>query len=184
VTGPLEERLETIVRSSPRMMGWLEAARACCPPDWALGAGALRNLVWDHLTGLDHPPRDVDVVFFGGADQRDVEARLRARRPDVAWEVKDQALVHTWYERVFGHPVEPLTSVADAVGTWPETCTSVAVRLRRDGGLDVIAPCGLSDLFGRVLRRNRRRVTVERFRARLAEKRPDLAWPGVTVVDG
>ena len=178
------EHLARVVRSSPEFMGWLEAARDCCPPDWALGAGALRNLVWDHLTGARNPPRDVDVVFFGGADEGAVERCLRARLPGVPWQVKDQALVHTWYERVFGFPVEPLTSVADAVATWPETCTSVAVRLRDDGGLDVIAPRGLDDLFGLVLRRNPRRVTREIFRARLAEKRPDLRWPGVTVVDG
>jgi hypothetical protein len=180
----LASRLEWIVRSSREFMGWLEAARACCPPDWALGAGALRNLVWDSLTARRNPARDVDVVFFGGADQCVVEDCLRARRPDVPWEVKDQALVHTWYERVFGYPVAPLVSLADAVGTWPETCTSVAVRLRDDGGLDVIAPCGLSDLFGMVLRRNSRRVTLERFRARLADKRPDLRWPELTIVDG
>jgi hypothetical protein len=125
----------------------------------------------------------VDVVFFGGAEERAVERCLRARLPDVPWQAKDQALVHTWYERRFGYPVEPLTSVADAVGTWPETCTSVAVSLRPDGGLEVIAPCGLDDLFGLVVRRNPRRVTVERYRSRLAEKRPAERWPGVTMVD-
>jgi uncharacterized protein len=163
-------------------MGWLEAARDCCPPDWALGAGALRNLVWDALTGRCNPPADVDVVFFGGADEAAVERRLAERLPGVPWEAKDQALVHTWYQRRFGVSVEPLTSLADAVGTWPETCTSVALRLRPDGGLDVIAPCGLEDLFGLVVRRNPRRVTVERYLARLAEKRPAERWPGVTVV--
>ena len=164
-------------------MGWLEAARVCCPSEWALGAGALRDLVWDHLTGRGTAARDVDVVFFGGAHEGAVHDCLRGRRPDVPWEVADQALVHTWYERVFGCSVEPLVSVADGVGTWPETCTSVAVRLRDDGGLDVIAPCGLDDLFALVLRRNPRRVSADRFRIRLAEKRPDLRWPGVRVVE-
>jgi hypothetical protein len=46
----------------------------------------------------------------------------------------------------------------------------------------VFAPCGLEDLFGLVVRRNPRRVTVERYLARLAEKRPAERWPGVTVV--
>lgn len=180
----LRERLEAIVRSDAAFMGWLAAARDCCPADWALGAGALRNLVWDRLTGRRNPPRDVDVVFFGGAAEADVGRHLAMRLPGVPWQVKDQALVHTWYEHRFGRAVEPLTSLADAVGTWPETCTSIAVRLRRDGTLDVIAPCGLEDLFGLVLRRNPRRVTVEEFRRRLAEKRPLERWPGVTVVDG
>jgi len=144
----------------------------------------LRNLVWDRLTGRANPPADVDVAFFGGARESDVEECLHSRLPSVPWQAKDQALVHTWYERVFGFAVEPLTSLADAVATWPETCTSVAVRLRPDDLLDVFAPCGLEDLFGLVLRRNPRRATVEDFRRRLAQKRITERWPGVTVVDG
>jgi len=35
-----------------------------------------------------------------------------------------------------------------------------------------------------ILRRNPRRVTVERFRQRLAEKRIQAKWPRVQVVDG
>ena len=165
-------------------MDWLQAARECCPREWAIGAGALRNLVWDRLTGRCNPPVDVDVAYFGGAGESEVEGCLRNRLPSVRWQAKDQALVHTWYERGFGYSVEPLTSLADAIATWPETCTSVAVRLRSDGGLDVFAPCGLEDLFGLVLRRNPRRVTVDRFRRRLADKRINERWPAVTVVDG
>lgn len=174
-------RLEAIVRASPDFMKWLRVARECCPAEWAVGAGALRNLVWDHLTGRRNPPADVDVVFFEGAAEEEVERCLRARLPAVPWQVKDQALVHTWYERVFGYRVEPLTSLEDAVGTWPEFCTSVAVRLRPDGALDVIAPYGLEDLFGVVLRRNPRRVSPEIFRRRLASKRIAERWPDVTI---
>src|SRR5262249_52803257 len=79
-----------IVGASPRFMAWLGAARDCCPPEGAIGAGALRNLVWDHLTGRHNPPADVDVVFFGGADEKDVERCLRSRLPDVPWQAKDQ----------------------------------------------------------------------------------------------
>jgi uncharacterized protein len=174
-------RLEAIVRASLTFMGWLRAARDCCPPEWAIGAGALRNLVWDALTGRHNPPANVDVVFFGGAGEAEVERCLRARLPGVPWQVKDQRLVHTWYAQRFGTAVEPLTSLADAVGTWPEFCTSVAVRLRPDETLDVIAPFGLDDLLDLRVRRNPRRVTVELFRRRLAEKRPDDRWPVVTI---
>lgn len=180
----LGAELEAIVRQDTVFMAWLEAARECCPQEWAIGAGALRNLVWNRLTGRANPPADVDVVFFGGAHECEVERCLRSRLPSVPWQAKDQALVHTWYERVFGYAVEPLTSVADAVGTWPETCTSVAVRLRPDDGLDLFAPCGLEDLFALVLRRNPRRATVDVFHSRLAQKRIAERWPGVTVVDG
>jgi hypothetical protein len=138
-------------------------------------------MVWDHLTGRHNPPSDVDVVFFGGAEEKAVECCLRSRLPNVPWQAKDQALVHRWYERRFGYAVEPLTSLEDAVGTWPEFCTSVAIRLRSDDTLDVIAPHGLEDLFGLRLRRNPRRVTPDIFKQRLASKRTDERWPGVTI---
>jgi hypothetical protein len=180
----LGDRLRAIVRASPLFMAWLRAAHDCCPPDWAIGAGALRNLVWDHLTGRHNPPFDVDVVFFGGAEEKEVEHCLHARLPGVPWQAKDQSLVHTWYERRFGYPVEPLTSLEDAVSTWPEFCTSVAVRLRSDNSIDVIAPLGLEDLFQLRLRRNPRRVTPEIFHQRLANKRIEERWPEVTISDG
>jgi hypothetical protein len=176
-----QARLEAIVRASPDFMSWLRGASECCPAVWAIGAGAVRNLVWDHLTGRHNPPADVDVVFFHGADQEAVEDCLRARLPQVPWQAKDQALVHTWYERVFGHPVEALTSLEDAVATWPEYCTCVAVRLRPEGSLDVLAPYGLEDLFSLVLRRNPRRVTQEMFEQRLRSKRFAERWPELTI---
>ena len=37
------------------------------------------------------------------------------------------------FEQHFGHPVAPLRSLEEAVGTWPEYATSVGLTLRRDG---------------------------------------------------
>jgi hypothetical protein len=71
----------------------------------------------------------------------------------VPWEVTNQAGVHLWYTTKFGYPIEPIRSIEDAVARWPETATSVAVRLRADDTLQVVAPVGLDDLLGMVLRR-------------------------------
>jgi hypothetical protein len=57
------------------------------------------------------------------------------------------------------------------------------VRLRDDDRLDIVAPCGLDDLFQMVLRRNPRQVTLEYFRWRVASKRIRETWPKVTVID-
>src|SRR4051795_10111273 len=165
-------------------MAALEAARDVEPPDWLIGAGAVRTAVWDRLHGYDEPTplRDLDGAFYDAADlsearERAIEEALRARLPGVPWEARNQAAVHLWYERKFGFAVEPLTSSADAVGTWPETATSVALRLWPDDRLQVVAPVGLGDLFGLVLRRNPRRVTQEQFEQRLREKRIAERWP-------
>jgi hypothetical protein len=171
-------------------MGVLEAARASRAPDCWVGAGALRDLVWDQLHGGFSPERvkDVDAAFFDPNDlrpERDqaVEDELTRLLPGVRWDAKNQAAVHLWYGRRFGVAVEPLRSTADGVATWPETATAVAVRLRDDGELAIIAPCGLSDLLTGVWRRNPRRVTVEEYRRRIRAKRVAERWPRVRVID-
>jgi hypothetical protein len=167
----------------------LAVARDVDAPDWLLGAGALRTAVWDRAHGCDGPPElaDVDVVFFDPGDlsagrDAEVEFALRQRAPDVPWEASNQAAVHLWYPAKFGIEVEPLTSSADAVGTWPETAASVAVRLERDDALTIVAPCGLDDLLDLVHRRNPRRVTVAEYERRLAAKRIAERWPRATIV--
>jgi hypothetical protein len=77
--------------------------------------------------------------------------------------------------------VEALTCIHDAIATWPETATAVAVR-RTPGGIDVCAPHGLADLLNGVWRRNPERVTIDRSKARLARQRPAERWPSVTVI--
>jgi len=79
--------------------------------------------------------------------------------------------------------MEPLSSCADAVETWPETATAVGVRLLADGRLEVIAPYGLEDLFGLVCRRNPSQVTGDRYRARVEAKRIAGRWPHVRILD-
>ena len=167
----------------------LRAVRDCDPPDWVVGAGVIRDLVWDEMhAGFSAARvRDVDVAFFDPSDlspERDLEVQraLEHRLGAVPWEAKNQAAVHTWFERVFGYPVEPLTSIADAVGTWPETATSVAVRLEPDESLRIIAPYGLEDLLNGTCRRNPRRVTMELYRRRLLSKRVAERWPKVRVI--
>jgi uncharacterized protein len=175
--------------SSPILMRALRAARAADPPDWLIGGGVIRDLVWDHLHDPCRPlaPKDVDLAFFdsdalGEEREQSILDELRTYAPDVPWDVKNQAAVHLWYPRVFGIDVEPLTSSADGVGTWPETATAVAVKLRSDDSFDVVSPCGLEDLFGPVCRRNPRRVTVEEYHRRLQAKPIAARWPRLRIV--
>ncbi|MBK8903276.1 MAG: nucleotidyltransferase family protein [Anaerolineaceae bacterium] len=168
----------------------LRTVRRCHPPDWLVGAGVLRNLVWDHLHGFTQPhlPRDIDVAFFDPTDlspERDVKvtAQLAAILPTVEWEATNQAAVHLWFGAEFGREVAPLCSAAEAIATWPETATCTAVRLLRDDSLYIVAPFGLDDLFQMILRRNPSRVTVEQFRQRLHDKQIRQKWPQVRVID-
>jgi len=187
-----ETELTELVSSSPWLMSVLTAVRASNLPDAWTGAGVLRNLVWDERFGTGFDPsrvRDVDVAFFDPTDltrdrDRAATQSLTAHLPGVPWEATNQAAVHTWYPTHFGGgPIAPLTGSAEAIATWPETATSVAVRLNPAGQLEVCAPHGLTDLLNGVWRRNPRQVTVERSRERLTRHAPTTRWPGVRVIE-
>jgi len=75
-----------------------------------------------------------------------LEAELRLLEPGVAWSVKNQSRMHLRNGDI------PYQSVVEAMRHWPETATAVGVRLTAEAGYDFIAPYGLDDLFGLILR--------------------------------
>lgn len=185
----LEGRLVSIAASSPWFMPCLTAVRGLGLASWCIGAGAVRDLVWDSLHGVSAPSAlaDVDAAYFEPADAgagRDEALRrqLAAALPGVPWEVTNQAGVHLWFEACFGHPVAALVSLEDAVASWPEYATAVGLTLDADGIIHVIAPHGLDDLFSMVVRRNPSRVSLETYRGRIREKRYAERWPKVTII--
>jgi hypothetical protein len=184
-----QRQLEQIVRSTDWLMCALTAAREVDAPDWLIGAGAVRTAVWDRLHRYRErtPLADIDVPFFDPDDlsqarEADIRGRLETALPGEVWDVKNQAAVHLWYPRRFGYPVEPLSSTAAAVATWPETATCVGLRLTLDDGLVVEAPYGLDDLLGLIHRRNPARASVEEYQRRLTAKRIGDRWPRVTII--
>lgn len=170
-------------------MSALRAVQQLGLRDWCIGAGAVRNLVWDALHGFSTPSvlPDVDVAYFDAADlspERDAELQhqLHTLAPGIPWEVTNQAAVHLWFERVFGHPVQPLHSLEDAIATWPEFVTCVGLTLAEDDQIHIVAPHGLDDLFSMTIRRNPARVSPETFRQRVIQKCYQERWPRVTVI--
>lgn len=186
-----EAELRQLIGQNERVMTILRTVRHCDPPDWLVGAGVIRNLVWDHLHGYTEPhlPRDIDVAFFDPTDlspERDtaVTVQLTTLMPTLEWEATNQAAVHRWYAAEFGKVVPPLRSTAEAIATWPETATCTAVRLLPDESLHLVAPFGLDDLFQMILRRNPARVTQAQFQQRLHNKQIRQKWPMVQVIEG
>jgi uncharacterized protein len=170
VLGTDVQRLRQILVNNDWFMDVLRTVRQINPTQWVVGSGVIRNAVWDQLHGFTEPTptRDVDVAYFDEPNidrQRDqiIAAQLQQLRPDVPWEVKNQAGVHLWYETRFGRPIAKASSITDAISMWPETATSVGVRLLPHDSLHVVAPCGLDDLLGMVLRRNKRQIPRELF---------------------
>lgn len=185
----LDQSLRRIVEDTPWFMRALQAVCSVDPPGACIGAGAVRNAVWDALHGYSEPSflADVDVPYFDPGDlskasEKRYERRLQELEPHLTWDVKNQAAVHLWFHEVFGHEVEPLRSMRDAAATWPETALAVAVGLGAEGAITITAPLGLDDLFSMTVRRNPRRVSIETYERRIADKQYTARWPRVRIV--
>ncbi|WP_028536542.1 nucleotidyltransferase family protein [Paludibacterium yongneupense] len=181
-----EDRLRELIRADARRMRLLRALRALSLADGWIGAGCVRNAVWDALHGRppSSPAGDVDVVWFDRARTcpgRDLalERRLRVLAPGIVWSVKNQSRMHE------GNGDAPYRDVCEAMRFWPETATAVAVRLRADDVLEVAAPFGLTDLFAGVVRPTARFRREKRglFDARVQSKRWLEHWPLLRVDD-
>jgi len=164
-------------------MDTLRAVRALGLLDWAIGAGFVRNAVWDHLHGFRQmtPLNDIDVLYFDRSDvsaetEAALEAQLRAAHPVRPWSVRNQARMH---RRNGDRPYE---STEDALVFWLETPTAVAVRLEADDNLTVLAPHGLADLIAMMARPTARgREKYDDYLARMRAKNWPATWPQVTV---
>ena len=137
-----------LIAADPWHMDALRAVRGLGLPDCWIGAGFVRALVWDHLHGYDKPTPldDVDMIYFDAGnirktEERRYDARLAALLPAVPWSVKNQARMH----RRNGD--EPYRDTSDALCHWLETPTAVAVRMKDDERLELLAPLGLDDLL-------------------------------------
>jgi hypothetical protein len=185
-----KDEFQKIIYSNDWFMEVLRTVRKCNPPNWYVGAGVIRNIVWDHFHSYKYqtPVKDIDVAFFDENDlsqERDqnIQNQLQAIQPEILWEATNQASVHLWFENYFGYPVNPLKSCEDAIATWPETVTSIGVRLLDDDSLKIEAPFGFEDLFNMILRRNPSRLTIDLFKKRYQEKQIIKKWPKVKVID-
>ncbi len=170
-----------LCRDDPGMRTALEAVAAHGPPEAWIGAGFLRNAVWDVLHG-QRPNvaglADLDVVFHDAANldpEADAawEARLRGARP-LPWSVTNQARMHGRN----GHA--PYQDVGDAIAHWPETATAVAARIEK-GEVTLLAPHGWNDLLGMIVRATPAFAErPEGLARRIKEKGWRKRWPGLT----
>jgi hypothetical protein len=155
-------------------------------PDCWIGAGFVRDAVWDDRHGRppSKPDGDVDVVWFDPrradpAEDRALQQRLKALDPDIAWAVKNQSRMYIRNDDA------PYASVMDALRFWPETATSVAVRQTEHLGLEIAAPFGLDDLFGLIVTPGprfhaaKRELLLDRVRTKQWLRR----WPGLTLTN-
>jgi hypothetical protein len=153
-------------------------------PDAWIGAGFIRNSVWDTLHGRTIDVTrlaDVDVLFFDPDDtskerEAGIERRLRMLAPDIPWSVKNQARMH------LRNADAPYRNTLDAVAHWAETATAIAAQSIR-GAVKVMAPYGVDDLLNLIVRPTPvfgHKIDV--YREPVMAKGWPARWPNLTVL--
>ncbi|MBL4787595.1 MAG: nucleotidyltransferase family protein [Kordiimonadaceae bacterium] len=177
--------VEEIIRADPIALEQLHQVRSAGPAAAFIAAGFVRNRVWDRLyqPAPEAPENDVDVVYFcsdSSMPDQDFayEAALKKLAPGVEWQVRNQARMHSFG----GYP--PFSSIKEALMHWPETATSVGVRLLVDGSMEFIAPFGFDDLMSHNLRITPAMKVHDAvvFEKRLAVKGWEKRWPNLKVI--
>ena len=143
----LENKLIHIIESDKWMTNILKIVRDLNLKDCWIGAGFVRNKVWDEKHRKDRTElNDIDIIYFDKSNltkkfDLEIESKLRNLNPKLNWSVKNQARMHIRN----GH--KQYTDCNKAISFWPETATSIAVRLNFKNKIEYIAPYGLEDLF-------------------------------------
>lgn len=180
-----EADVARLVKSDRWMMEVLAVAEDLNLPDWWIGAGFLRNKIWDAIEGNDGVERtDIDLVYFDPTDltpesENKYDRMLAAVFPEGKWETCNQARMHTY------HNDEPYSSSAESIGRWVETATCIAVR-KRGSELNFLWCHGIDDVLNMVARpiahdKVKEPHLLKTFRQRVAIKQWQARWPHLVI---
>lgn len=178
-----EEDIIDLVKSDKWMMDVLLEAEKLNLPEWMIGAGFLRNKVWDYLHGIKRvvaDTNDIDLVYLDKENISEEKDYLLSDKMSgtlgLRWEIKNQAHMH------LRHDHQPYKSTAEGISHWVETATCVAVTLK-NGELEIIAPHGIDDLVNLIVRPSPTRTdNLDLFYNRIEDKQWLLKWPKLKVI--
>ena len=96
-----EQEILELIQNDSWMISIIQNARSLNLPDWMIGAGFVRNRVWDYLHGYKNkevPTADIDLIYF---DQNNIDEKADMRlskkmkeKTGVNWEIVNQAYTH------------------------------------------------------------------------------------------
>ena len=95
-----EEAIVEQIQADPEMMTVLAIIRDLDLADAWLAAGAVRNFIWNQLSGKPEfdATTDMDLVFYDPTisyeETLQIEQELKKTYPQYAWEVKNQVYMH------------------------------------------------------------------------------------------
>jgi uncharacterized protein len=179
-----EKDIVQMVKNDTWMMSVLGEAEKLKLPDWSIGAGFLRNKVWDYLHGIKRDvgdTHDIDLVYFDAVHvDEEGDQKLSERMKGVLgldWEIVNQAYTHTWHNRD-----APYKDTAEGISEWVETATCVGVTLVH-GEPKILAPHGIDDLVALIVRPTpSQKGDLSNFYKRIESKKWLEKWPKLKVV--
>lgn len=179
----IESDIAKIVAHDDSMMRALRIAAEFDLPDWWIGAGFLRNKIWDEMENVCGDNTDVDLVYFCANDvapETDwkYDETLAKIAPEFDWEVRNQARMH------YVNDLEQFTSTRDGIMHWTETATAIGVKLVNDELLFLFC-YGTDDLLKLVARPTpiSGGKNIEVFRNRMHKKQWQSRWPHLRIIE-
>lgn len=177
----LELQLYEITKSDDWMLSVLQNVRDLRLQDCWIGAGFVRNKIWDikhckNRTELN----DIDVIYYNKQHSSKVkdanlELKLKNIHPNYNWSVKNQARMHLRNNHA------PYANCEDAISFWPETATAIAIRLNDKDEIEYIAPYGLNDLFYLVVQPTPN-FDLTMYKHRIEKKDWKKTWNKLTIL--
>lgn len=204
------KRLGEIIKRDPFKVQCLRALRSLEVPQGYIGAGFVRNAIWDelHQKVSPTPLNDIDVVYFcdkvtmpnSSAEYKNTKESLS--QSDFyheglhAIKSQEQLLQHELSRLVphanwqvknqarmhLAHNHSAYRSCHDAISYWIEQETCVAVRLLANDDVDIIAPFGLEANFAGTISINPKYPRPDVFEQRVRSKNWLKTWPLLKVV--
>lgn len=171
-----------IIKSDKWMMNILAIVRNLNLEDCWIGAGFIRNKIWDFKHDHERTKlNDIDIIYHNQSKSHkfhdlQIENHLSSIDSTINWSVKNQGRMHIRN----GHL--SYRNCNEALSFWPETATAIAIRLNSNNHIEYIAPYGLSDLMTLIVRPTPGFET-NLFRHRVSTKNWKNIWPKLVIRD-
>ena len=149
-----------------------------------LTAGSLFQTIWN-LRMRRRPTeniKDYDIFYFdedlSWTTENDVIKRAEHAFKDLnaRIELRNQARVHCWYEKRFGHKITPFQTTRDGIDSFLIACTCVGINVDTKA---LYAPNGLGDLWDGILDINPINPKPDLFKAKASDYLS--RWPWLTL---
>ncbi|WP_299673451.1 nucleotidyltransferase family protein [uncultured Tenacibaculum sp.] len=183
MTNRLETEFVKIIQNDKWMIQVLKIVRDLKLNDSWIGAGFVRNKIWDKKQKKNRTLlNDIDVIYFDKINSEkefdlQIEYRLNKINSSYNWSVKNQARMH------LRNSHHEYLNCYEAISFWPETATAIAIRLNLKDQIEYIAPYGLEDLFNLVVQPTPQ-FDLTTYNTRILKKEWIKTWPKLKISNG